>query len=37
VSFTPQRMAQAYLALYERLLSRHAKPLAEETGPVVES
>jgi len=37
VSFTPQRMAKAYLALYERLLSRHAKPLAEETGPVVES
>ena len=29
VSFTPQRMAEGYLVLYERLLSSQAKPISE--------
>lgn len=36
-SFTPQRMAEGYLGLYERLLSTQAKPVAEHTGPIGES
>lgn len=35
-SFTAQKMAEGYLALYERLLSSQAKPLAADTGPAGE-